>query len=58
MVVATREADRRPDVVYRCLLSGVVYTRPAAEFLDGRFRRIGRRVGPAAGKAVQGRLQG
>jgi hypothetical protein len=44
VVVATREADRQPDIVYRCLRSGVVYTRPATEFLDGRFRRTGRLV--------------
>jgi hypothetical protein len=42
LAVATREADRQPDVVYRCARTAVIYTRPAVEFLDGRFRRIGR----------------
>jgi hypothetical protein len=42
--LATREADRTTDVVYRCQRTGVIYTRPATEFLDGRFKRVGRRL--------------
>jgi hypothetical protein len=48
ITVATREADRQPDVVYRCARTAVIYTRPAVEFLDGRFRRLGRLVRPPA----------
>jgi hypothetical protein len=53
--MATREADRTPDVVYRCQRTGLVYTRPAAEFLDGRFKRVGRSLPP---RTVVPRRQG
>ena len=40
MVVAKREIDGQPEVVYRDCATAMVYTRPAADFFDGRFRRI------------------
>lgn len=44
LCLATREADRTTDVVYQCERTGVIYTRPASEFLDGRFKKVGRRL--------------
>jgi len=35
--VALAEATQEPVVVYRKHMVGLTWTRPAAEFLDGRF---------------------
>lgn len=43
---AVRERDRSPEVVYQCRRSGTVYTRPATEFFDGRFKRVAGRAIP------------
>lgn len=39
-LLATSEADLAPVVVYSCLQTGVLWTRPASEFFDGRFERV------------------
>ena len=44
---AVRERDRSCEVIYRCQQSGIVYTRPAAEFFDGRFKRVAGPVSPS-----------
>lgn len=34
------EVDLTPAVIYRSLLDGQIWVRPAAEFFDGRFRNL------------------
>ena len=51
IAIGIREADRSADVIYRCRASGTLYTRPASEFFDGRFKRVGR-TGLAAGMGL------
>ena len=34
------EADLTPAVIYRSLLDGITWVRPAAEFNDGRFKNL------------------
>ena len=33
-----QESDASPVVVYKSLVTGTVWVRPAVEFFDGRFR--------------------
>jgi hypothetical protein len=40
ITLAIREEDEQPVVVYRDCLTAQVYTRLAAQFHDGRFRRV------------------
>lgn len=35
--LAVQEATMEPTVVYCCVNTGAVWTRPAKEFFDGRF---------------------
>ena len=37
-MLATEEATMEPVVVYSCATTGMLWTRPAKEFFDGRFR--------------------
>lgn len=35
--LVTNEADLAPTALYQCTETGMMWTRPASEFFDGRF---------------------
>lgn len=37
LLIALRESDKSPQVIYRSNATGIVFVRPLAEFMDGRF---------------------
>ena len=53
LLIAIREADLAPEVVYQEVETGAAWTRTASEFFDGRFEAYF----PPKEAPTQGRLQ-